>query len=183
MKTTTLFCYGCISAAWLITQPVTAQSENVTRGADVKGTDVKGTDVKGADVKGADVKGADVKGADVKGADVKGADVKGADVNGGSVSGGTITPGTVTPGTVTAFADGREIQVRAVDAVTVNVNGANAEIKIGNQMLVVQKTKLMLDGKALADMPAKAKKVDVEVKDRTLSVRADGKELTKTALK
>lgn len=119
----------------------------------------------------------------MKGADVTGASVTGGSVTGGSVSGGTITPGTVTPGTVTAFVDGREIRVKSVSGVSINVNGGNAEVKLGAQMLVIEKAKVVLDGKALANLPPASKKVEVDIKEGMLSVKADGKEVTHTKVK
>jgi hypothetical protein len=177
MKTTTLFGCGCAAAMALAIQPAAAQNDNVTRGIDVKGVDVKG-----ADVTGGSVTGGSVTGGSVTGGSVTGGSVTGGSVTGGSVSGGTITPGTVTPSTVTAFADGREIRVRAIGSVTVNTNGATAEVKLGDQMLLVEKSKLLLDGQPLADLPAEAKKVDVEVTDGRLVVKADGKRVTSKEL-
>lgn len=163
MKTTTLFAGAC-----LLFQIAHAQNDNVTRGIDVRG---------------ADVRGADVTGGSVTGGSVTGGSVTGGSVTGGSVSGGTVTPGTVTPGMVTAIADGREIRVSAVEAVSVNVNGGEAQVKIGNQMLVVEKARLVLDGKAIGDLPPGSRKVEIAVKEGVLSVKSDGKAVAKSKLK
>ncbi|MES2596319.1 MAG: hypothetical protein V4662_13325 [Verrucomicrobiota bacterium] len=172
MKTTLLFV-----TVSLFSSLASAQNETVTRGADVKGADVKG-----ADVKGADVKGADVKGPDVHGGTVTGGSVTGGSVTGGSVSGGTVTQGTVTPGIVTAFAEGREIRVSSAGSATVNVNGSTAEVKLGTQTLSIEKGRVLLDGKPLTNLPEATKKVQVDVKEGMLSIRGDGKEVTRSKL-
>jgi hypothetical protein len=175
MKTTTLFSW--ISASVFILALPPAAAQNVTRGADVRGADVKG-----ADVQGGSVTGGSVTGGSVTGGSVTGGTVTGGSVTGGSVTGGTVTPGSVTPGTVTASAGGREIRVRATGSVSVNTRENVAEVKIGDQVLLIEKERLLLDGERLADLPAAAKKLEVEVQDRRLRVTADGKQVTDKAL-
>ncbi|GEP46491.1 hypothetical protein [Brevifollis gellanilyticus] len=174
MKTTLLLA----AVVSLSSSVVLAQNETVTRGVDVKGADVKGSDVKGADVKGPDVKGPDVHGGTVTGGTVTG-----GSVTGGSVSGGTVTQGTVTPGLVTAFAEGREIRVSSAQSATVNVNGATAQVKLGEQMLSIEKARIVLDGKPLANLPEATKQVQVDVKDSMLIIKGDGKEVTRSKVK
>lgn len=117
-----------------------------------------------------------------RGTDLKGADVRGGTVTGGTVTGGTVTPGTVSPGTVTASANGRQIQVIASESASVNVNGSNAEVKVGGQTLLVEKSKLSLDGQPLGNLPPETKKVEVSVKEGMLSVVGDGKEFARAKL-
>lgn len=119
--------------------------------------------------------------AHARGADLKGT-TPGGTTTSGSTTVGTTAAGSVTPGTVTASANGRQIQVSAVEPASVNVSGANAEVKVAGQTLLVEKSKLILDGKTLGDMPPETKKVEVTVKEGMLSVIGDGKELARAKL-
>jgi hypothetical protein len=136
-----------------------------------------------AQTRGADVKGQDVVGGNVQGGTVTGGSVTGGTVTGGSVSGGTVTPGTVTPGTVTANADGREIRVRSAGSTSVNVNGGAAEVKLDKQTLLIEKTRVVLDGKEIGALPPTAKDVLVEVNEGLLTVKSGGKQVAKSPLR
>jgi hypothetical protein len=114
---------------------------------------------------------------------VTGGNVTAGGVTGGSVQTGPATSGHVSPGTATAFADGREIRVTSAGTVSVNVNGSTAEVRLGRQLLIVQKTRLLLDGKPLGEVPLKTQKIEVQVDDNDmLSVKGDGKELARAKI-
>jgi hypothetical protein len=156
------------------------QINGTVQGGTVTGGSVTGGAVIGGNVTGGNVTGGAVIGGNVTGGSVTGGSVTGGTVTGGSVQGGAVTNGQVSAGTVTAFAEGREIRVSATVAVSVNVNGATAEVKLGAQTLLVEKTKVLLDGKALGHVPAKARRIEVQVDARgMLLVRADGKEVAR----
>ena len=72
--------------------------------------------------------------------------------------------------------------MRATGSVTLNTNGPNADVKIGDQMLHIAKSRLLLDGEPLADLPADTRKVDVEVQEGRLLVTVDGKHIIEKPL-
>lgn len=84
------------------------------------------------------------------------------------------------PGVVSAVVGGREVSVTAPDtAATINVTGPRAEVRVGPQLLVVERNQLTLDGKPLGELPADTRKVEVVLAKGTLSVKADGKEVAR----
>lgn len=121
-------------------------------------------------------------GSDVKGGDVKGGDVTGSSVSGGTVTPGTVTPGTVTPGVVKAVAGDRQIQVSAKGAVSVNVEGANAKVYLDKHVLEIRKDHVTFDGKDLAPLDPKARKIEIRVEDEMLCVKDGGKEVFRVKL-
>ncbi len=144
---------------------------------------VKGGTVTGGSVTGGSVTGGSVTGGSVTGGSVTGGNVTGGNVTGGSVTGGSAQRGKVRAGTVTASAEGREIRVTAGGAVSVNVNGATAEVRLGGQTLLVEKTKLVLDGQMLGEVPQNTRKIEVQVDEKDmLSVKGDGKELARAKM-
>lgn len=80
------------------------------------------------------------------------------------------------------MADGREIRVTGPGAVSVNVNGGDAQVNVAQQALTVSKTKLMLDGKELGDIPPQTKKLEVMVEKDMLSIKGDGKEIARAKI-
>lgn len=162
------------------------QSSSLNGGA-VTGGSVTGGNVTGSSVRGGDVKGGSVTGGNVTGGSVKGGDVTGGSVTGGSVTGGTITPGTVTTGTATrgevgagtatSTIDGREVTVTAQGSVSVHGDGAAAIVTLGSHKIVVEKHRLLIDGKERGKFPQTATKIAIEESKGRVTVRADGREV------
>ncbi|MGV3660786.1 MAG: hypothetical protein ACO1TE_11400 [Prosthecobacter sp.] len=89
-------------------------------------------------------------------------------------------PDPAKPGIVSALVGGREVSVTAADtAASINVVGPTAEVKVGAQMLMVEKTQLVLDGKPLAELPPETKKVEILLAKGMLSIKGDGKEVAR----
>jgi hypothetical protein len=156
-------------------------------GGTVAGGSTRGGDVKGGDVTGGTVTGGNVTGGSVTGGAVKGGNVTGGSVTGGSGSGGTVTSGTVTEGTVgagtaTSTIDGREVSATAQGSVSVHGDGAAAVVTLGTHKIVVEKERLLIEGKERAKIPAASVKVSIEAAKGRLTVRADGKEVLSTDL-
>lgn len=144
---------------------------------------VTGGSAQGGSATGGSVTGGNVTGGSVTGGSATGGSATGGSATGGQVTGGTATPGTVGAGTATAYADGREIRVSAAGSTSVNVNGPDAAITIGGQSLTMTKTKLLLNGQPLAELPAKTKKVELYLDDTDmLTVKGDGKEVTRVKM-
>jgi hypothetical protein len=162
--------------------PAQAQNSGSVTGGSVTDGSVSGGNVRGGDVKGGDVTGGNVTGGSVTGGSVTGGSTTGGTVTPGTVTPGTVTPGTATPGMVKAMAGDREINVRALGAVSVNVAGADAKVKINKHVLDVQKGRLVFDDKDAAQLDPNIKKVDVSVQDEMLSVKGDGKEVFRVKL-
>ena len=93
-----------------------------------------------------------------------------------------VPPGTVTPGTVTATAEGREIQAVSPGAVSINTSGAAATVNLGKHVLKVGKDHLQLDEQMPSNIPAETKKVEINVAEEMLTVKADGKEVLRAKL-
>jgi len=108
--------------------------------------------------------------------------VTGATVTPGSVTSGTVTPGTVGLGIATPTVAGREIIVSGEGTVSVHSEGSKAVVLLGNHTLVVEKERLLLDGKERAKVPAAAAKIRVSSVKERLTVQADGKEVLATDL-
>lgn len=97
-----------------------------------------------------------------------------------AVPGETPVASPSTPGLVSAIAGGREISVTAADtSASIHVVGPNAEVKMGPQLLVVEKSQIILDGQPLAALPPETQKVEVSLDRSMLSVKGDGKELAR----
>ncbi len=87
------------------------------------------------------------------------------------------------PGVVSAVVGGREVSVTAPDTTaTINVVGPRAEVKAGPQLIVVEKNQIVVDGKALGEIPPDTRKVEITVAKGAVSVKADGKEVGKTPI-
>jgi len=175
----------------VLAQAASAQGGTVTGGSvtggsvtggSVTGSSVKGGDVKGGSVTGGTVTGGSVTGGSVKGGDVTGGTVKGGSVTGGTATAGTVTSGTVTPGTVgagsaTTTVGNREITATAEGSVSVNSDGAKATVSLGSHKIVVEKERLLLDGKERAKLPPAAVKIAIRSTKGRLTVQADGNEV------
>ncbi|MGV3662224.1 MAG: hypothetical protein ACO1TE_18705 [Prosthecobacter sp.] len=85
-------------------------------------------------------------------------------------------------GIATAFADGREIRVSSAGSVSLNVNGSTAKIAIGGQSVTVERSRLLLDGRALGDVPPETRKVEVSMVKGMLFIRGDGRELARARM-
>lgn len=84
------------------------------------------------------------------------------------------------PGVVSAVVGGREVSVTAPETTaTINVVGPRAEVVVGLQTIIVEKNQVVVEGKALAEIPAETRKVEVIVNKGSVSVKADGKEVGK----
>ena len=151
-------------------------------GGSVTGGSVTGGSVTGGSVKGSSVTGSSVTGSSVKGGSVTGGSVTGGSVTAGTVTPGTVTPGTVTPGTATAVVAGREVTATTAGSVSVHSEGDKAIVTLGAHTLILEKERLLLDGKERAKLPAGASKIGIEAAKGHLIVRADGKEVLRTDL-
>jgi hypothetical protein len=88
-----------------------------------------------------------------------------------------ITHTNTTESTLTVKGDSREI-IAVIDgpaSITSTGNAPDtATVVFGTRKLVVEKERVLLDGKEQAKLSADAKKVQVEIKDGRLTVTADG---------
>jgi len=136
------------------------------------------------------VTGGSVQGGSVTRGSVTGGTVTGGTVTGGSVTGGTVTAGTATAGSVTQGTVGagtasvtlgsREVRASAKGSVSIQPDGDKAVVKIDGRTLIVDKDKLLLDGKEQGKLPSGASKIEIEAADGAVKVRADGKEVLNT---
>lgn len=84
------------------------------------------------------------------------------------------------PGMVSALVGGREVSVTAPDtSASINVVGPTAEVKVGPQMILVEKNQITLDGQPLSELPADTKKVEISLGKGMLSIKGDGKEVAR----
>jgi hypothetical protein len=113
---------------------------------------------------------------------VTGGSAQSGSVTGGTVQGGVVTPGTVTAGTVTATVEGREIRAVAKEPVTINTVGSQATVNIGSHVLVVGKDKLQLDQGMPSSLPEGTKRLEIDVVEEMLTVKADGKEVLRAKM-
>lgn len=151
--------------------------------ATATGGSAQGGSATGGSVTGGSVTGGSATGGSATGGSATGGTVTSGSAAGGSATGGTATPGTVGAGTATAYADGREIRVSAAGSTSVNVNGPDAAITIGGQSLTMTKTKLLLEGQPLAELPITTKKIELYLDDTDmLTVKGDGKEVTRVKM-
>lgn len=94
--------------------------------------------------------------------------------------GETTAPDPARPGIVSALVGGREVSVTAPDtAASINVVGPTAEVKVGPQMILVEKNQIMLDGQPLSELPPDTKKVEIILGKGMLSIKGDGKEVAR----
>lgn len=173
--------------------------------ARVKAGTVTGGSAQAGSATGGSVTGGSATGGSATGGSVTGGSATGGSATGGSVTGGnatagaaragstnanaghsqpgTATPGTVGAGTATAHVNGREIRVSAASSVSVNVNDSAAEISVGGRSLSMTKTKLLHEGRPLAEFPAAAKKIEIHLDDTDmLTVKSDGKEAARVKM-
>lgn len=94
--------------------------------------------------------------------------------------GETTAPSPTKPGLVSALVAGREVTVTAPDtSASINVVGPTAEVRVGPQLLVVEKSQMTLDGQPLGQLPPDTKKIEVILGKGMLSVKGDGKEIAR----
>jgi hypothetical protein len=93
-----------------------------------------------------------------------------------------VTSGTVSSGTATASIGGREIKAIGKSA-SVQQTGNTATVQLDQHTVVVEKSRVLLDGKELATLPSGVAKLELEMNSGELTVRADGKQVAKTAVK
>lgn len=180
MSTPISFQFFSILAA-VCSLPLSAFAQ--TQGSSVKGGDVTGSSVTGSSVTGGSVTGGNVTGGSVTGGDVTGGSVTGGSVTGGSATAGTVTQGTVSPGTATAHVGGRTITATVEGSVSVQGDNSKATVTLGSHSLVVERERLLVDGKERAKIPADAKTIRIQFSKNVLHVRADDREVLVTDLK
>jgi hypothetical protein len=80
----------------------------------------------------------------------------------------------LSPATLSTVVGGRQVRAVVDNPAFVSSEGGAAVITSGGRKLVVEKDRILLDGKEQVKLPAEAQKVDIEYVGGKLTVTADG---------